>query len=275
MSHIDPEQVVRDYIYAKDNHHWDKLLSLLDPGYTSSDPSVPEPVKGKEAVSQYFPMLELVDMKTEVLKMMSKGEDVAAELAVTCYIKEENRKFTIKMAKFYHVNDRGLMDDEREYSDTAGKFKLLGDEAATGFQQMGEKVTGVHLVATPAESQSEAQSRPQSDASASELTPQSIFETRIPQNLHEAADKLAGAKGVCQFVITGPAGGAWYIDLSAHPATVIAGTHAKPDCTMTCADDEFVKIITGQANSMLAAMTGKLKIQGDMAVAGTVRMVIK
>ena len=42
---------------------------MLDPEYTGTDPAISEPVKGIEAVSQYFPMLEHVDMKTEILTM--------------------------------------------------------------------------------------------------------------------------------------------------------------------------------------------------------------
>ena len=37
---------------------WDKLVALLSPAYHVSDPAVPEPVKGIQAISQYFPMLE-------------------------------------------------------------------------------------------------------------------------------------------------------------------------------------------------------------------------
>ncbi len=143
MNKANPEEIVRKYIYAKDHHHWDDLVALLDPEFTSSDPSVPEPVKGIKAVSQYFPMLEQVGMKTEILTMASKGENVAAELAVTCTVNEggKPRSFTVKMAKFYRVNSKGLLVDEREYSDTTAKFKALGGEATSEFHALGEDVT--------------------------------------------------------------------------------------------------------------------------------------
>lgn len=155
MTQVDPEEVVRKYIYAKDNHDWDQLAALLDPDCTSSDPSVPEPVRGIKAISQYFPMLEQVGMKTKILTMMSKGQDVAAELAVTCTINEGDRfrTFTVKMAKFYRVNSKGLLADEREYSDTAAKLKALGEDATSAFQSIGgdvtanlDKITGVNAV---------------------------------------------------------------------------------------------------------------------------------
>jgi SnoaL-like domain len=148
MNKIDPEAIVRQYIHAKDNHRWDEVVSLLDPEYTGTDPAIPEPVKGIEAVSQYFPMLEHVYMKTEILTMASKGGDVAAELAVTCAFEKPSDSantpptdpsFMIRMAKFYKVNSKGLLVDEREYSNPAAKFASLGPEAATQFQALREE----------------------------------------------------------------------------------------------------------------------------------------
>jgi SnoaL-like protein len=148
MKKIGPEAVVRQYIDAKDNHRWNEVVSLLDPEFTSTDPAIPEPVKGIEAVSQFFPMLEHVYMQTEILMMASKGEDVAAELAVTCTFEKPSDSaatlptspsIVVKMAKFYKVNSNGLLMDEREYSNPAAKSALLGSEAAAQFQALGEE----------------------------------------------------------------------------------------------------------------------------------------
>ena len=148
MHKIDPEEIVRQYIDAKDNYRWDEVVSLLDPESTSTDPAIPEPVKGIEAVTQYFPMLERVYMKTEILMMASKDENVAAELAVTCAFEKPSDfattlptgpSFVVKMAKFYKVNSKGLLVDEREYSNPAAKFALLGPDAAAQFQALGEE----------------------------------------------------------------------------------------------------------------------------------------
>ena len=165
MNKIDPEAIVRQYIDAKDNHRWDEVVSLLDPEFTSTDPAIPEPVKGIEAISKAFPILEHVYMKTEILMMASKDEDVAAELAVTCAFEKPidvllralregaepnddsdsatalptGPSFVVKFAKFYKVNSKGLLVEEREYSDTAAKFALLGPEAAAQFRALGEE----------------------------------------------------------------------------------------------------------------------------------------
>jgi SnoaL-like domain len=150
MNKVDPEAIVRQYIDAKDNHRWDEVVSLLDPECTSTDPAISEPVKGIEAIAEYFPMLEHVCMKTEILMMASRGDDVAAELAVTCAFAKPSDSatslpagpsFVVKMAKFYKVNSKGLLVEEREYSDPAAKFAFLGPDAAAQFEALGEEAT--------------------------------------------------------------------------------------------------------------------------------------
>ena len=137
MTIVKPEDVVREYIDAKDRHDWDALVKLLDPNYVSSDPSIPEPVKGIEPIRQYLGMLTGVDMKTRIISMMSKGDTVAAELEMTCIIKHKgefaghtilpsDHPIKVTFAKFYRVNSKGLLAEEREYSDTATKMRALG-----------------------------------------------------------------------------------------------------------------------------------------------------
>jgi limonene-1,2-epoxide hydrolase len=268
---VDPEEVVRRYIYAKDNHEWDQLVTLLAPDCTSSDPSVPEPVKGIKAISQYFPMLEQVGMKTEILTMMSKGNDVAAELAVTCTINEGDkpRSFTVKLAKFYRVNSKGLLADEREYSDTAAKFRALGDDAASAFQSIGRDT------APEAKRSGEKTPDETGEVAAGDLTPKSIFATRIPANLKRNLDKIASVNAICQFNVTGDTGGSWYVDMTVRPPTVVAGTSDQAKCTITCTDKVLVGIVSGKINATMAVITGKVKIAGDMGVAGVLRMIIQ
>jgi hypothetical protein len=169
MNKIDPEAIVRQYIDAKDNHRWDEVASLLDPEFTSTDPAIPEPVKGIEAVTRYFPMLEHVYMKTKIQMMASKDEDVAAELAVTCAFEKPSDSATtlptgpsyvFKMAKFYKVNSKGLLVDEREYSNPAAKFALLGPEAASQFQALGEEAADFQALSTDVTTHFQVPSQP-------------------------------------------------------------------------------------------------------------------
>lgn len=137
MTMVEQEDVVREYIDAKDRHDWDTLVELLDPNYMSYDPSFSEPVKGIESIRPFLEMLDGVDMKTRILSIMSKGDTVAAELEVTCIIKRKgefaghtmlpsDHPLKVRLAKFYRVNSKGLLAEEREYSDTAAKMQALG-----------------------------------------------------------------------------------------------------------------------------------------------------
>jgi putative sterol carrier protein len=39
------------------------------------------------------------------------------------------------------------------------------------------------------------------------------------------------------------------------------------DCTIATSEETFTAILNGELNSMMAVMTGKVKISGDMTVA--------
>ena len=263
---VNPEEVVRKYISAKDNHEWDRLIALLDPEFTSSDPSVPEPVKGIQAVSQYFPMLEQVPMETKILTMMSKGEDVAAELAVTCTIQEDGvpRSFTVTFAKFYRVNSKGLPRGRARILRHCHQVYSAGHDAAAAFGSFSGDET-----VTPETTENE-----KVEVVTTGLTPKTIFETRVAENLKSNLDKLAGVDAICQFNITGNSGGSWYVDMTVTPPMVIAGTSDKAKCTITCADKVIVGIMSGKINATLAFLTNKMKITGDMGLASVLRMIL-
>ena len=39
------------------------------------------------------------------------------------------------------------------------------------------------------------------------------------------------------------------------------------DCTVSVSQEDFIKLISGQLNPMMAFMSGKIKVTGDMSVA--------
>jgi putative sterol carrier protein/ketosteroid isomerase-like protein len=268
MKKIDPEEVVKKYIAAKDGHDWDALVTLLDPDYVSSDPSIPEPVKGIEPIRQYLDMLTSVEMKTRILSMMSKGDTVGAELEVTCLIKIKHpgekgefaghtiipsgRPFKVTFAKFYRVNSKGLLAEEREYSDTITKMRALGaqEDADSDEQAVTSTATG-------------------------DLTPKIILEQKVAQNLKAHPELTQKLQGVCQFDITGPNGGQWYIDLDQAKDVVAGGNIPDATCTISMKDDNLVAFFTGKLSAEMAFVTGKLKIKGDMTMASALREVLK
>lgn len=50
-------------------------------------------------------------------------------------------------------------------------------------------------------------------------------------------------------------------------SNVVAEEDKDADCTITITPENFTKLITGDLNPMMAVMTGKVKIKGDMGVA--------
>lgn len=48
---------------------------------------------------------------------------------------------------------------------------------------------------------------------------------------------------------------------------VVSNEDLPADCTVIITPENFQKLVKGDLNPMMAVMTGKLKIQGDMAVA--------
>ncbi len=78
------------------------------------------------------------------------------------------------------------------------------------------------------------------------------------------ADRAAGVDVVFQFDIMGPAGGAWHATIKKGTCEVSEGSHSRPTTIIRMADDDFVKLITGELNAMSAFTSGKLRIEGDI-----------
>ena len=88
-----------------------------------------------------------------------------------------------------------------------------------------------------------------------------VFE-RIPGAFR--AEKAAGVDVVFQFVLSGSGGGTWHVKVKEGKCEVGEGPHERPTTTIRMADEDFVKLIQGELNSMKAYTTGKLKVEGDL-----------
>ena len=60
--------------------------------------------------------------------------------------------------------------------------------------------------------------------------------------------------------------GVVYIDATASPA-IVSNDDKPADCDLQVSVDNLVKMSNGDINPMMAVMTGKLKIKGDMGIA--------
>jgi len=102
----------------------------------------------------------------------------------------------------------------------------------------------------------------------SEMTAKSILEAEIPATLQSNPALAKDINAVVQFVITGDTGGTWTLDLTKPSDWVSSGAQGTPKMTITCSDQDFVKIRQKQLNPQMAAMQGKLKFKPmDMGLA--------
>jgi len=100
-------------------------------------------------------------------------------------------------------------------------------------------------------------------------------ETRTPRELfNELRDVLehephrtVGLTALYQFDISGEQGGKWYVDIIDGKAKICEGQAANPGCTIVMQDSDYVAMATGRLRGSTAFMTGKLRAQGDIALA--------
>ena len=88
-------------------------------------------------------------------------------------------------------------------------------------------------------------------------------------SLEERIDpqKTAGVNATFQFDITGEGGGQWYVSLNDGAPKVASGAAEAPSITLTASAADWMDIIAGKLSGQSAFLTGKLRIQGDIALA--------
>jgi len=109
----------------------------------------------------------------------------------------------------------------------------------------------------------------------SDITPKTYLEVNIPENLKANPDVVTKINSIYQFMLSGPNGGEWFVDLTKPGGVVGAGVNPGAKCTITMTDNDFVAMVTGKLNSQMAFMTGKLKIKGDMGLALKLQNIMK
>ena len=96
-------------------------------------------------------------------------------------------------------------------------------------------------------------------------TPKEIFE-KLQKKIVEKSDEFSQIAAVYKFVLNGPNGGTWIVDLRKDTLGV-REDNSEAKCTVSMSDENFVKLVTGQLKAETAFMTGKLKLYGDMGLA--------
>jgi len=91
------------------------------------------------------------------------------------------------------------------------------------------------------------------------------FFKQLPAKLDaEAAEDL---DAVYQFDLSGPQGGQYIVTICEGTCLVTEGTHEDPHVTLSMAGEDCVKVLKGELSGQAAAMSGRIRISGDIGLA--------
>ena len=103
-------------------------------------------------------------------------------------------------------------------------------------------------------------------------TPEEIINGDIAARIGKNPERAKKIGGVYEFVLEGENGGTWHLDLNA--PKVATGPAPKMDVRLRMKADDFVAIVEGRLNEMQAFTQGKLKVEGNIAMALKLRQVL-
>ncbi len=92
-------------------------------------------------------------------------------------------------------------------------------------------------------------------------TPAEIF-AKMPANAD--ASKLMGVNATVVFDLSGDNGGQWTIKVADGQLAVEEGATAGAASTIKMTSADYVAMMSGSLNPMMAFMSGKIKVEGDL-----------
>ena len=92
-------------------------------------------------------------------------------------------------------------------------------------------------------------------------TPAELF-AKTAENL--IADKASGINAAVAFDLSGPEGGQWTVKIANGNCAVEDGLADGADATISMEGGDYVDMMTGKLNPMMAFMGGKVKVSGDL-----------
>ncbi|MEO6307888.1 MAG: SCP2 sterol-binding domain-containing protein [Nitrospiraceae bacterium] len=87
----------------------------------------------------------------------------------------------------------------------------------------------------------------------------------LPDRLDSAAAEDLDA--VYQFDLSGAQGGQYILTIREGVCQIAEGLHADPQVVLSMAGEDCLKVLTGQLSGPAAAMSGRIKISGDIGLA--------
>jgi putative sterol carrier protein len=91
------------------------------------------------------------------------------------------------------------------------------------------------------------------------------FFKQLPPKLDVVAAEDIDA--VYQFDLSGAQGGQYIVTIREGICQVKEGTHDDPQVTLSMAGEDCVKVLNGELSGPAAAMSGRIKISGDIGLA--------
>jgi putative sterol carrier protein len=93
----------------------------------------------------------------------------------------------------------------------------------------------------------------------------SAFIIRMPAIFRP--EKAVGLNTVLQLNLTGDNGGKWWLKIADGKCNIEEGEASSPQMTLISSADDLYAVLSGEANAISSFMQGKIKVQGDMALA--------
>ena len=78
------------------------------------------------------------------------------------------------------------------------------------------------------------------------------------------ADKAGDMNAVILFDLSGEGGGQWSVTIADGKCAIAQGTASSPKATVRMDAGDYHDMITGKLNPMMAFMSGKVKVEGDL-----------
>lgn len=91
------------------------------------------------------------------------------------------------------------------------------------------------------------------------------FFLQLPEKLD--ADAAEDVEAVYQFDLSGIQGGQYIVTICEGVCRVTEGIHDDPHVILSMAGEDCIKVLNGQLSGPQAAMSGRIKISGDIGLA--------
>jgi len=105
---------------------------------------------------------------------------------------------------------------------------------------------------------------PQAMTPSPPTTVREFFSTLADKLDPEAAE---GLEVVYQFDLNGADGGQYQLQIKDGACLVTEGVHPDPHVTLAMSGEDCLRVLNGQLSGTMIAMTGRLRISGDMGLA--------